>query len=284
VIQVTPDRLIAHAGTQSQGQGHETVFGQVVASVLGVPVDRIEIRQGDTRTIPHGGGTGGSSSMIISGTTLKRAADVVIERGRNLAAERLETAPADIAYRDGRFEVVGTDRRIGLFELAAWKPFEGNATFADKIETFPTAVMVCEVEIDRDTGAIKLDRLTEVADCGVVINPLLLDGQLHGGIAHGVGNALMEEAKYDEETGQLLTATLMDYALPRADDLPSFATETIATPSPNNFMGLKGVGELPTNGAPAAVANAVLEALAPFGVRHLDMPITAEKVWQALKR
>jgi carbon-monoxide dehydrogenase large subunit len=284
VIQVTPDRLIAHAGTQSQGQGHETVFGQVVASVLGVPVDRIEIRQGDTRTIPHGGGTGGSSSMIISGTTLKRAADVVIERGRNLAAERLETAPADIAYRDGRFEVVGTDRRIGLFELAAWKPFEGNATFADKIETFPTAVMVCEVEIDRDTGAIKLDRLTEVADCGVVINPLLLDGQLHGGIAHGVGNALMEEAKYDEETGQLLTATLMDYALPRADDLPAMAIETIVTPSPNNFMGLKGVGELPTNGAPAAVANAVLEALAPFGVRHLDMPITAEKVWQALKR
>jgi carbon-monoxide dehydrogenase large subunit len=142
--------------------------------------------------------------------------------------------------------------------------------------------MVCEVEIDPDTGAIKLDRLTEVADCGVVVNPRLLAGQLHGGIAHGVGNALMEEAKYDDESGQLLSATLMDYALPRADDLPSFATDTIATPSPNNFMGLKGVGELPTNGAPAAVANAVLDALAPFGVRHLDMPITAEKVWQAM--
>jgi carbon-monoxide dehydrogenase large subunit len=282
VIQVTPDRLIAFAGTQSQGQGHETVFGQVVASVLGVPVERIEVRQGDTQTIPHGGGTGGSSSTIISGTTLKRAADVVIERGRDLAAERLETAPADIAYRDGRFEVVGTDRRIGLFELAAWKPFEGDAKFADKIETYPTAVMVCEVEIDPDTGAVTLDRLAEVADCGVVVNPLLLAGQLHGGVAHGVGNALMEEARYDEETGQLLTATLMDYALPRADDLPSLTVDTIATPSPNNFMGLKGVGELPTNGAPAAVANAVLDALAPFGVRHLDMPITAEKVWQAL--
>jgi len=284
VIQVTPDRLIAHAGTQSQGQGHETVFGQVVAAVLGVPVERVEVRQGDTRTIPHGGGTGGSSSTIISGTTLKRAADVVIQRGRDLAAERLETAAADIAYRDGQFEVVGTDRRVGLFELAAWKPFEGDAKFADKIETFPTGVMVCEVEIDPDTGAVTLDRLTEVADCGTVINPRLLAGQLHGGIAHGVGNALMEEARYDEETGQLLTATLMDYALPRADDLPSMTIDTIATPSPNNAMGLKGVGELPTNGAPAAVANAVLDALAPFGVRHLDMPLTAEKVWRAIQK
>jgi aerobic carbon-monoxide dehydrogenase large subunit len=283
VIQVTPDRLIAYAGTQSQGQGHETVFGQVVAATLGVPVDRIEVRQGDTRTIPHGGGTGGSSSTIISGTTLKRAADVVIQRGRDLAAERLETAPADIAYRDGQFEVVGTDRRVGLFELAAWKPFEGDAKFADKIETFPTGVMVCEVEVDPDTGAVTLDRLTEVADCGTVVNPRLLAGQLHGGIVHGVGNALMEEAKYDEETGQLLTATLMDYALPRADDLPSLVTDTMATPSPNNVMGLKGVGELPTNGAPAAVANAVMDALQPFGVCHLDMPFTAEKVWQALK-
>jgi carbon-monoxide dehydrogenase large subunit len=284
VIQVMPDRLIAHAGTQSQGQGHETVFGQLVADTLGVPVERIEVRQGDTRTIPHGGGTGGSSSTIISGTTLKRAADVVIQRGRDLAAERLETAPADIVYRDGAFEIVGTDRRIGLFELAAWKPFEGNATFADKHESFPTGVMVCEVEIDPDTGAVTLDRVIEVADCGVVVNPRLLAGQLHGGIAHGVGNALMEEAKYDEETGQLLTATLMDYTLPRADDLPPLETGTIATPSPNNFIGLKGVGELPTNGAPAAVANAVMDALRPFGVRHLDMPLTAEKVWQALQR
>ena len=282
VIQVTPDRLIAHAGTQSQGQGHETVFGQVIAETLGVPVERIEVRQGDTQAIPHGGGTGGSSSTIISGTTLKRAADVVIQRGRDLAAERLETAPADVAYRDGQFEIVGTDRRISLFELAAWKPFEGDANFADKIETYPTAVMVCEVEIDPDTGAITLDRVTEVADCGVVVNPRLLAGQLHGGIAHGVGNALMEEAKYDEETGQLLSATLMDYALPRADDLPALETDTIATPSPNNFMGLKGVGELPTNGAPAAVANAVMDALRRFGVRHLDMPLTPEKVWQAL--
>ena len=280
--QVGPDRLVASVGTQSQGQGHETVFAQILAASLGVPMDRIEVRQGDTRSIPHGGGTGGSSSTIISGTTLKRAADVVIERGRDLAAERLETAPADIAYRDGSFEVVGTDRRIGLFELAASKPFSGDALFGDKIESFPTGVMVCEVEVDPETGEVRVDRLTEVADCGTVVNPRLLAGQVHGGIVHGLGNALMEEAVYDEESGQLLSGTLMDYALPRADDTPSLQVETIATASPNNFMGLKGVGELPTNGAPAAIANAVLDALRPLGVRHLDMPITSHKVWRAL--
>lgn len=284
VVNVEADRLVARVGTQSQGQGHETVFGQILSAALGVPVERIEIKQGDTRSIPHGGGTGGSSSTIISGTTLKRAADVVIERGRDLAAERLETSPADIAYRDGAFEVVGTDRRIGLFELAAWKPFDGDARFADRIESFPTGVMVCEVEVDPETGETRVDRLVAVADCGPVVNPRLLAGQMHGGIVHGLGNALMEEALYDEESGQLLSGTLMDYALPRADDVPLFQVETIVTPSPNNILGFKGVGELPTNGAPAAVANAILDALRPFGIRHIDMPLTAAKVWTALQR
>lgn len=282
VVQVTPKGLVAVAGTQSQGQGHETVFAQVLSQSLGVPVGQIDVRQGDTRTIPHGGGTGGSSSTIITGTTLKRAADVVIQRGRDLAAERLETSPADIVFRDGHFEVVGTDRRIGLLELAEHRPFEGDATFADKIESFPTGVMVCEVEIDPDTGAVRIDRLTSVTDAGIVVNPRLLDGQIHGGIAHGLGNAAMEEAIYDEETGQLLSGTLMDYALPRAGDLPNFTVETIATPSPNNMLGFKGVGELPTNGAPAAYGNAVLDALRHDGVRHIDLPITAQKVWMAL--
>lgn len=284
VVQVEPDRLVARLGTQSQGQGHETIFAQLLSSALGVPVERIEIRQGDTQSIPHGGGTGGSSSTIISGTTLARAADVVIQRGRDLAAERLETAPADIAYRDGAFEVVGTDRRVGLFELAAWKPFNGDAVFADKIEAFPTGVMVCEVEVDPETGVTRVDRFIAVTDAGVVVNPRLLAGQMHGGIVHGLGNALMEEAVYDEQTGQLLSGTLMDYALPRADDVPDLGVETIATPSPNNFLGLKGIGELPTNGAPAALGNAIVDALRPLGVRHLDMPITAHKVWRALNR
>lgn len=284
MVQASADGLVARVGTQSQGQGHETVFAQMLSDTLDVPVDRIEVRQGDTRTIPHGGGTGGSSSTIISGTTLKRAADVLIQRGRDLAAERLETAPADIAYRDGAFEIVGTDRRIGLFELAAWKPFDGDAVFADKIESFPTGVMVCEVEVDPETGATRLARLLAVADCGVVVNPRLLDGQIHGGIVHGLGNAMMEEAVYDEKTGQLLAGTLMDYALPRAEDVPTFEIETISTASPNNFLGLKGVGELPTNGAPAAFVNAVLDALRPLGVRHIDMPLTPHKVWKALQR
>jgi carbon-monoxide dehydrogenase large subunit len=284
VVKVEPGGLVASVGTQSQGQGHETIMAQILSAALGVSVDRIEVRQGDTRAIPHGGGTGGSSSTIISGTTLRRAADEVIRRGRDLAAERLETSPADIAFRDGTFEVVGTDRRIGLLELAAWKPFDGNAVFADKIDSFPTGVMVCEVEVDPETGESRIDRFTAVADCGVVVNPRLLAGQMHGGIAHGIGNAAMEEAIYDEETGQLLSGTLMDYALPHAQDLPNFTVETIATPSPNNFMGFKGVGELPTNGAPAAVANAVLDALRPLGVRHIDMPLTAHKIWAALQQ
>ena len=282
VVEVEPDRLVARVGTQSQGQGHETILAQILGATLGVPVERIEIRQGDTRTIPHGGGTGGSSSTIISGTTLTRAADVVIARGRDLAAERLESAPSDIVFRDGGFEIVGTDRRIGLFELAAWKKFEGDAIFADKIESFPTGVMVCEVEIDPDTGAVRIDRFTTLADCGPVVNPRLLEGQMQGGIVHGLGNALMEEAVYDD-SGQLLSGTLMDYALPRADDLPDLPIETIATPSPNNFLGLKGVGELPTNGAPAAVGNAVVDALRPLGMHHIDMPLTAQKIWNAIR-
>ena len=284
IVNVEPDRLIARLGTQSQGQGHETIFGQLLSSVLGVPVEQIDIRQGDTRSIPHGGGTGGSSSTIISGTTLRRAADEVIRKGRDLAAERLEASPADIAFTDGAFEVVGTDRRIGLLELAGWKPFDGTAVFADKIESFPTGVMVCEIEVDPETGESRLDRFVAVADCGVVVNPRLLAGQMHGGMVHGFGNAAMEEAVYDEESGQLLAGTLMDYALPRAGDLPDLVVETINTPSPNNFMGFKGVGELPTNGAPAAIANAVLDALRPLGVRHIDMPLTAHKIWQALQR
>lgn len=283
-VQANGTGLVARVGTQSQGQGHETVFAQILSAALGVPVDRIEVRQGDSRAIPHGGGTGGSSSTIISGTTLKRAADVLVQRGRDLAAERLETAPADIAFRDGAFEVVGTDRRVGLLELAADRPFGGDAVFADKIESFPTGIMVCEAEIDPETGTVTVDRLLAVADCGTVVNPRLLAGQMHGGIVHGLGNALLEEAVYDEETGQLLTGTLMDYALPRAGDIPDLGVETIATASPNNFLGLKGVGELPTNGAPAAVANAVLDALRPLGVRHLDMPLTPYRIWKALQR
>jgi carbon-monoxide dehydrogenase large subunit len=281
--------IAAITGTQSQGQGHETIFAQIVGAALGVPYDRVRLAQGDTGRIGRGGGTGGSSSTIISGTTLKRAADTVILKGRDLAAEFLEAAPADIAYRDGRFEVVGTDRRIGLFEVAVRAEASGRALeaagdFVDKIESWPTGVMVCEVAVDPETGAARVDRFTAVADVGTVVNPLLLAGQIHGGIAPGIGQALLEDAVYDRDSGQLLAGSWMDYGMPRADDLPDLRIATFNTLSTNNALGIKGVGELPTNGAPAAVANALVDALRPHGVRHIESPATPQRIWQAIHR
>jgi len=279
--------IAATAGTQSQGQGHETVFAQVVGAALGVSYDRVRVAQGDTAHIARGGGTGGSSSTIISGTTLKRAADIVILKGRDLAAEFLETAPVDIAYRDGTFEVVGTDRRIGLFDVAAraeasGRSLDASGDFVDKIESWPTGVMACEVEVDPETGAARVDRFTAVADVGTIINPLLLAGQIHGGIAPGVGQALFEDAVYDRDSGQLLAGSWMDYGMPRADDLPALQVATFNTPSTNNALGIKGVGELPTNGAPAAVANAIVDALRPYGVQHVESPATPQRIWNAI--
>jgi carbon-monoxide dehydrogenase large subunit len=281
--------ITALAGTQSQGQGHETVLAQIVGAVLGIPYDRIRLVQGDTLRIARGGGTGGSSSTIISGTTLRRAADAVIVKGRDFAAEFLEAAPADIAYRDGRFEVVGTDRRIGLFEVAAraeasGRRLEASGDFVDKIESWSSGVMICEIEVDPETGAVRVDRFTAVADVGTVVNPLLLDGQIHGGIAPGIGQALMEDAVYDRDSGQLLAGSWMDYGMPRADDVPDLRVASFNTPSTNNALGIKGVGELPTNGAPAAIANALADALRPLGIRHLESPATPHRVWRAIHR
>nr|WP_269434415.1 molybdopterin cofactor-binding domain-containing protein [Vineibacter terrae] len=281
--------IAATAGTQSQGQGHETVFAQIVGAALGVPYDRVRLAQGDTATIARGGGTGGSSSTIISGTTLKRAADNVIVKGRALAAELLEAAPADIAYRAGTFEVVGTDRRVGLFEVAAHaeangRQLDASGDFVDKIESWSTGVMVCEVDVDPETGAVRIDRFAATADVGTIINPLLLAGQIHGGIAPGIGQALLEDAVYDRDSGQLLAGSWMDYGMPRADDLPALRVATFNTPSTNNALGIKGVGELPTNGAPAAVANALADALRPYGVRHIESPATPQRVWAAIRQ
>jgi len=278
----------ALTGTQSQGQGHETAFAQVVASALQIPVERVRVVQGDTARMARGGGTGGSSSTIISSTTLRRASDKLIEKARHLASEYLEAAVEDIAYRDGRFEIVGTDRRLGLFEVAQRAGahrilLDEAAEFADKIESWPSGVMTCEVEIDPETGRVRIERLGTAIDIGTVINPMLVDGQVHGGIASGVGQALMEDARYDSESGQLLAGSWMDYTMPRADDLPEIAVETVNLPTGNNFLGIKGLGELPTNGAPAAVANAVLDALRPYGVRHLPSPMTPELVWRAIR-
>ena len=279
IVQVLPDGSIeARTGTQSQGQGHATAYAQVLAAAFGVPADKVRFIQGDSASIPRGGGTGGSSSTIISSTTLARAAEAAIEAGKEKAAELLEAAPIDIEWQDGAYAIAGTDRRIGLFEVASRGLIEGRADFAGTVATWPAGVAVAEVEIDPETGAVTLDRFAASVDAGTVVNPMLLAGQLHGGFAAGIGGALLEEARYDAD-GQLLTATLMDYAMPRAGDLPDFVHVLAGVPSPNNALGIKGVGELPTNGAPAAVANAVADAL---GGRHVELPMTAEKVWRAL--
>jgi carbon-monoxide dehydrogenase large subunit len=284
IITIGADGTIeARTGTQSQGQGHATAYAQVVAAVFGVPPERVRIVQGDSATIPRGGGTGGSSSMIVSGTTMKRASDAAIEAARARAGEVLEAATVDIEFRDGGFAVVGTDRRIGLFELAARAgAIEGRADFADTVETWPTGIALCEVEVDPGTGVVRLERFVAAVDVGTVVNPMLLAGQLHGGYATGIGQALLEDARYDE-SGQLLAATLMDYALPRAADLPMFEHAIASNPSPNNILGIKGVGELPTNGAAAAVANAVVDALAADGVAHVELPMTPARVWHAIQ-
>jgi aerobic carbon-monoxide dehydrogenase large subunit len=278
----------ALTGTQSQGQGHETAFAQVVAAALGIELEQVQVVQGDTARIPRGGGTGGSSSAIISANTLERAAGRMIDKARDAAADLLEAAPSDLVFGEGVFAVAGTDRRIGLFEIAASLEaaggrLEGEAAFADAIESWPTGIMTCEVELDPDTGTVRVDRLSSVSDLGTVINPMLVEGQVHGGIVAGLGQALLEDARYDGESGQLLAASWMDYALPRADDVPAMAVRTVSLPSPGNRMGIKGVGELPTNGAPAVVANAVLDALRPFDVRHLPSPMTPERIWRAIR-
>lgn len=284
-VMVLPDGTVeARTGTQNQGQGHATAYAQVLAARLGIDPARIRIVQGDSDRIARGGGTGGSSSTIISGATMTRAADVLIEQGREAAAAMLEAAPIDIVFEGGAYVIAGTDRRIGLFEVAARRGgLEGQMDFADTVETWPTGIAVAEVEIDPETGAVTLDRFAAAIDAGIVVNPMLLGGQLHGGYAAGIGQALMEDARYDSD-GQMQAATLMDYAMPRADALPDLDWLSCPVPSPNNILGIKGVGELPTNGAPAAIANAVIDALAEDGVTHIELPMTPQRVWDALRK
>jgi carbon-monoxide dehydrogenase large subunit len=284
IVTIGADGVIeARTGTQSQGQGHATAYAQIVAASFGVSVDKVRIVQGDSARIPRGGGTGGSSSTIVSGTTMKRAVDVAIAKAKEAAGELLEAAAVDIDYAAGVFTVVGTDRRLALSEIAERKgTIEGRADFDATVESWPTGIALCEVEVDPETGTVRLESFSAAVDVGTVVNPLLLAGQLHGGYASGIGQALLEEARYDE-SGQLLAATLMDYAMPRAADMPQFRHVIASTPSPNNRLGIKGMGELPTNGAAAVVANAVMDALAGDGVVHIELPLTPHRVWSALK-
>jgi aerobic carbon-monoxide dehydrogenase large subunit len=282
-----------YVGTQSTGQGHETGYVQLTSQRLGIDAEKIRVRQGDTDTIPVGGGTGGSRSLYSEGQAILMTADTVINKGKQAAAEVLEAAPADIAFDDGRFSIVGTDRGIDIVELAGIqrrKAASGEqaitldaAEIANVAEhTFPNGCHMAEVEVDPDTGAVDIVRYRVCDDFGKTVNPMIVRGQVHGGVAQGVGQALVERTNYDPETGQLLSGSFMDYALPRANDLPDIEVDLLEVPSVSNPLGVKGAGEAGSVGSPPALINAIIDALSSEGVTHIDMPATPENVWKAL--
>jgi carbon-monoxide dehydrogenase large subunit len=288
-------KVTVFTGCHSHGQGHETTYAQIVAQELGVPFDDVEIVHGDTATIAFGMGTYGSRSGPVGGSAIFLSAQKIRSKAIKIAAHLLEAAEQDIVAEKGRFEVRGSPDRFRSFQdvaLTAYlahnmpdgmEPGLDATTFFDPPNwTYPFGTHIAVVEVDPQTGQVKLLRYIAVDDVGNVINPMIVDGMLHGGIAHGVGQALWEEIRYDA-AGQLLTGSLMDYAIPKADQLPSFELDRTVTPSPSNPLGVKGAGEAGAIAASAAVANAVIDALAPFGVRHLDMPYTSQKVWETMK-
>ncbi len=284
-------------GTQSNGQGHETAYAQLVNDRLGIPFEKIRIVQGDTARLKWGGGTGGSRSVTAEGMAIRDASDIVIERGKMFAGQEFEAAVADVDFQrsDGTFRVKGTDRAIGILELAVKvrgkapdfhaMPQGLDAEAMAKIDawTFPNGCHVAEVEVDPDTGTTRIVNYVAVDDFGVVINPMLVAGQVHGGVVQGLGQALMEHAVYDDG-GQLLTGSFMDYAMPHAADMPSFQVSTVEVPCKNNPLGVKGCGEAGSVASPAAVINAIIDALADLGVRHIDMPATPQRVWQTIEQ
>ncbi len=280
-------------GSHSHGQGHETTFSQIVSDKLGIPIENVEIVHGDTDKVPFGMGTYGSRSLAVGGSAIVKAIDKVIAKGKKIAAHILESSEADIAFEAGSFKVTGTNKSIGIGEvaLAAYVPhnypldelepgLDENA-FYDPINfTFPAGCHISEVEVDPKTGKVDIVGWVAVDDFGKVINPMIVEGQVHGGIAHGVGQALLEACVYDSDSGQLVTGSFMDYAIPRAADLPSFQIGMTETPCPHNPLGAKGCGEAGAIAAPAALINAITDAI---GVDHLDMPATPEKVWRAIQ-
>ncbi|MEE2932517.1 MAG: xanthine dehydrogenase family protein molybdopterin-binding subunit [Pseudomonadota bacterium] len=280
-------------GTISHGQGHDTCFKQILSDRLGIPVERIRMIEGDTDQVSMGEGTGGSRSAELGGAAIFGASGKIIEKAKKIAAHNLEAAEDDIEFSDGSFKVAGTDKAMNIMEVAR-ASFSPNRIPHDveigldemyshlpEAETFPNGTHVCELEIDQDTGRVDIQRYSVVDDVGVVVNPLLLKGQIHGGVAQGLGQVLMENIFYDNE-GQLISGSFMDYCMPRADDISSIAVGSNPVPCKTNPTGIKGAGEAGTVGALPCVANAVINALAPLGVNHLDMPMTSEVIWRAI--
>jgi aerobic carbon-monoxide dehydrogenase large subunit len=277
-------RITMVSGTLDYGQGHASPFGQVLASRLGVPFERVRLVQGDSDRIVFGAGTGGSRSAMMGGGALAQASDLVIKKGLEVAAEELEAAAADIEFTNGEFVVSGTDRRISLMDLAAKHPGKLDTTHVTEVvpSAFPNGCHVCEVEIDPETGVVEVVRYNSVNDFGTVLNPLMVEGQIHGGVVQGIGQCLMESARYDE-TGQLVTGSFMDYALPRADNAPAaIGWQSHPVPATTNPLGAKGAGEAGCAGSMTSVMNAIVDALRPLGIDHFDMPATPERVWRAI--
>ena len=282
-------------GSHSHGQGHETTFAQIVSDKLGIPLDQIEVVHGDTDKVPFGMGTYGSRSLPVGGSAIMKAADKIIAKGKKVAAHLMEAAEADIVFENGTFKVTGTDKAVPLGQavFAAYVPhnypadlepgMDENAFYDPSNFTYPSGTQICEVEIDPDTGVVEIANFVAVDDFGNIVNPMVVEGQVHGGIVQGVGQALLENAAYDEKTGQLLSGSYMDYTMPRADDVPSFKLGYEVTPCPHNPLGVKGCGEAGAIAAPAAVMNAVRDALSAVGAQdRIEMPATPQRVWAAI--
>jgi carbon-monoxide dehydrogenase large subunit len=290
-IQFTDDDFVdVFVGTQSTGQGHETAYVQLTVEKLGVPPEKVRVKQGDTDRIPTGGGTGGARSLYSEGQAILLTTNTVIEKGKKAASEALEASPADIVFEDGKFSIVGTDRGMDIMALAATQRARAkqgeDVTTLDAAEianidnhTFPNGCHIAEVEIDPETGVVRVVRYSVTDDVGKAVNPLIVRGQVHGGVAQGYGQAVLERTAFDRESGQLLSGSLMDYALPRADDLPDIEVDLIEVPCVSNPLGVKGAGEAGAVGSPPAVINAIVDALGVDGVTHIDMPATPENVW-----
>ena len=295
-IRVHPTGSVTvHTGTHSHGQGHETTLAQLVCDQLGVPMDQIDVVHGDTAKIPFGMGTYGSRSLAVGGSAMVKAMDKVIAKGKKIAAHLMEASVDDIEFKNGAFTVAGTDKSKTLTDisLAAYVPhnypieelepgLDETAFYDPKNFTFPAGCHVAEVEIDMDTGMVEVVNFVAVDDVGRVINPMIVEGQVQGGVAQGIGQALLEHAVYDK-SGQLLSGSMMDYTMPRADDLPNIKVETEVTLCTHNPLGVKGCGEVGAIGSPPAIINALVDALKAYGVRHLDMPATPQKLWSIIQ-
>jgi len=299
IVRIHSDgKATVFSGAHSHGQGHDTTFCQVAADRLGIPIEDIALVEGDTAQVPFGNGTWGSRSLSVGGTAIYKACDLVIDKARRLAAHVLECAAADLDYSNARFTVTGTDRAVEFAAIAdiayhgARIPQDGSeepgleaTVFHEPPDTNdPQAMHLAVVIVDAESGEVSLRDYFTADDCGIIVNPMIVEGQVHGGLAQGIGQALMEHVVYDDAgSGQLLSGTFMDYAMPRAGDLPGVHCTFIETPAPSNPLGVKGGSETGTIGAPAAIGNAVVDALWDLGVRHVPLPITAQAVWRAIR-